>query len=422
MKKFDFRKIFVYIYAFYIIYSPNILARYLDSSIVLFLIAFLQLGMYILSGKKIIKLLTKYGLIFCISIFLISIYFALVAIYNGISITDIEGLRIVQNNMPIVYMINISFLINYLKKLKYTKLDMFNFIFNICLIQGIICILMFLISDFRQIALDLYYFNRNENYWITSSRIYGITNDYTYGTPIFHGLICSVITILALCKSKKYLLYLPFIIFAILINGRTGLLIYAICLVLIFIVYLIKTGKVLKVFSYLFLFVGLIIVLLSILKVSAPSTYQFIINFFNDTKSLFVDDKLSGNYQYLFDNMLFFPKGLKLIFGSGFKVYAGGGSEFGVYEHSDIGYVNDLFLGGIVLASTLYLTYYKFICKNKENTKEFRLINKLISISIIVLILIANYKGEVFRSSVVISGILYLKQIFYKNMDGELNE
>lgn len=412
-------KIMLYIYAFYIIYSPNFFIGIgIDSIYILFFLALIQMIVYIKQKKKIKDLLSKFGIIFCLSIFLLSIYFVIVALFNGKSIIDIQGIRIVQNNMPIIYFINISFLIYYLKNLNYNSDKMINFFINVVMIQCIICLLTMIFPLFRNFSLDIYYYGRTENYWITKTRIFGLTYDYTYGTPIFHGMVSVFICILGILKNKKYFLYLPFLLLSIFMNGRTGLLIFAVSFFLCLIVYAISTKNIKKFLLYCFFALILILTGLYLIKILAPYTFNFIKVFIDDTVLFITGQGLSGNYDILFNEMLFFPKGIHLFFGHSEKVFYTSGSFYERFGNSDIGYVNDLFLGGLIFALFMYLIYYLYIYKIYKNQKN--LFGRLIFVNMIVTLILANFKGEVFRSSVILSGIFFFcKMLLEKNEEDD---
>lgn len=78
-------------------------------------------------------------------------------------------------------------------------------------------------------------------------------------------------------------------------------------------------------------------------------------------------------------------------------MYARGGIQYGETRSSDIGYVNDIFMGGIFYCSILYSGYIILIHRAKKgySRKTFeRSYFSLLALSIILI----NLKGEYFRS------------------------
>lgn len=412
---------FIYIYAFFIIYSPNIFKSIgIESYYLLAVLAFFQLAVYILKRKKIVNLLTKNGLVFACSIFMLSICYIIIALINGADLLDFNRLRIIQNNMPIICLINVAFLVHYLKKLNYDSEKMLCFVFNVVLIQSIICVLMLIIPQFRNIALYLY---DNDNIFITSVRIYGISSDYTYATPIFHGVISSIMTIYAILKNKrKYFLYIPFFAIAIFFNGRTGLLIYIFTILVCLLIIGIKKKKIFSIIKFLTIGIVCSIVLINILSYVAPNSYWFVKSFVEDTVNLIFQRELTGNYVALFDSFVFFPEGIKLLIGYSTQVIGTKGYAYGIYKSSDIGYINDIFLGGIIYATSLYTIYLNFIKKKISRTNSNYFMFNLFSIILILSLIIANYKGEIFRSTIMVTCIFLIKLIFINDMECDKNE
>lgn len=394
----------LYLYAFYIIYIPNLFANFgIEYVHILYIIFGLQLAYFIYKKNSIKELIGKNGMRFCIAILFLSLYFVIVAIANGTSLTDLVGLRIIQNNLPIVCYFNISFLLRYLKKMNYTNHGIIDFFFRVMSIQGIICILMLIFPPIRSIALNLY--PLSDNPAITNFRIYGITFDYTFGMQILHGVFSTIVCVFAILKNKKYFKYLPFVLIPSILNGRTGLLVFLLTFVIFIVVYCIKNKKLKNMFKYaLFLLVFLILGAF-VLKKYFPYTYNSFNDFIMDTIDLLTGKGTSGNYSVLINDMLFFPKGIHLIFGHGIKVF----DNVQPFGNSDIGYVNDVFLGGIVYAILLYLIYISLFSKilNKKNSS---LLHKMLFLIIIVSLFMINIKGEAFRSMTILNGIFFIVQ------------
>lgn len=414
MNKFKIKKyikiVLLYIYAFFIIYMPKIPELLGISSHLIALGLLITMGAIQLINriKNRYFLVSKNIAILIIGIFLSSIYFVIVAF------TSSNELRLLQNNFIIIQILNITIIISELSHMKYNRMEIIKFILNITLIQGIISILMVLFPAFKQVAVKLYLIgSASENIFITSKRIYGISGDYTYFTPIYHGIIANLVCVLPIFKGWKYLLYLPFILITILLNGRTGFAMFIIGTIISYIVLFYKQKIIKKVVKYAFIFTVVCIMSLSVIKIAAPDTYKWIASGVEDTVNLIMYKELEGNYSSLFDEMLYLPEGKDLIIGKGHRVYAQEGREKG-YIPSDIGYVNDLFMGGIIYITILYISIVKFIFyKNKNIIKEndFYHINMAMSVSMLIIILISNYKGECMRSGGILLGVVLIKII-----------
>jgi len=394
----------IYIYGFYVFYFPEVSSFIgISSHLVLIGLFFLLLPIVFVIKKREITKVNKNLLLLLIGIVVSIIYFIIRA-----SVVN-EDTRILQNGFIILQIIHVSFLIIFLKKYGKTTDELIKFPLNLALFQSFICIMMVVFPSLKGVALDLYYKGQPENIFISANRIYGISNDYTFFTPAYHGILCTVALIYSIIQKWKYIVYIPFLLINILLNGRIGLVVFFVGALSAMFYLLIKGKSRTKVISYLFLSILSIISLLAIAKSIVPTTYNWIMLGINDTMSFLLDNELNGNYSALLDDMLFFPP--NLIFGEGFRVYAGSGSAHGYYG-SDIGYVNDMFMGGILYIGILYLSIYWFILKVNTRTikKEF-LLNKTISFSLLLMLLIANFKGESMRSGLIILIVVYIKLV-----------
>ena len=163
---------------------------------------------------------------------------------------------------------------------------------------------------------------------------------------------------------------------------------------IIIITTLIFTGKInRKILKYIVLGIVLLIIILQLIRIAIPKTYNFINSMITDTVNLITGDELTGNYQALFGYMLYWPEGIYFIIGEGNRVYANLD-----YIQSDIGYVNDMFMGGLIYIVILYGTIITFLMKkNKEDNKLQNQLNLLISLISAATLLIANYKGETMK-------------------------
>lgn len=394
--------IFIYLYAFFVFYMPELNGILgIRSHILLTGLLFILIPFFV-NGKLNVN---KELFYLCVGIVISSVFFGVRALTSG------NELRFLQNNFIIIQAIHISFIIKCLRQKGYTKDDQIKFILNIALFQSFICILMLIIPPFREIALNLYYNGKQENIYISASRIYGISGDYTFFTPVFHGLLSVVASVYAILKNYKYLYYIPFFLISILLNGRIGLIVFAFGMMSALLVLLFRGKSISKIIIYVFSFIMTLTISLFLIKFIVPNTFYWIQSGLQDTLALFSDNKLSGNYESLLNTMLYWPEGTNLIWGEGYRVYG----EFGLLHGkipSDIGFVNDMFMGGILYIVLLYGAIIRFVLKKNKNTNQSsRVLNIVLSVSMLTVLLISNYKGESMKSGLILLGVIYLKLI-----------
>jgi hypothetical protein len=398
----------IYVYAFFVIYMPRfsdlIIGLPIEYVSVLFLCAIIIPYVLIIKQKVTININV---LVLITGIFASSIYFALRAILS------LNELRLMQNNFVIVQILHLVIIIGILSNLGYKKEDKIKFLLNLGLVQGLICILMIVIPGFREFALSLYYMGKEQNIYISASRIYGISGDYTFFTPAFHGILASVACIFALLKNYKYLGYVPFLLLTILLNGRIGLIVFVAGTAIGYFLILIRGRLLIKIARYGAIFVIVIMLSLLVVQIAAPSTFSWITSGLQDTVSLFSNKGLNGNYKALLDDMLYLPTDMSLLWGEGHRVFGSDGASRGYYP-SDIGFVNDLFMGGIIYISILYGSIFVFLLTTalyRDYDKAYSTINKVMPFVLICTMMFSNYKGEAMRGGTILVGAILISLI-----------
>ena len=107
-------------------------------------------------------------------------------------------------------------------------------------------------------------------------------------------------------------------------------------------------------------------------------------------------------------SFLTFPTGVvHWLFGYGFRLYGTQAMIHG-YASSDIGYINDLFMGGLLYVVLLYASIFFFIYVTGYRNRG----SRILIVPYTMMLLIANYKGEAMRSGLILTAILALIYLF----------
>src|SRR5665648_1022580 len=125
-------------------------------------------------------------------------------------------------------------------------------------------------------------------------------------------------------------------------------------------------------------------ILLNIIESNAVNTYNWVINGLGEI-GYFLTGNSIGYFDVLINKMIIFPEGFGLLFGKGVSLF---GIEKG---SSDVGFINSLWIGGLLLTVLVYgglLTFYVYPIKYKDT------IIKCISLTIVLAFLVANIKGS----------------------------
>lgn len=218
-------------------------------------------------------------------------------------------------------------------------------------------------------------------------RFYGLAINLSSAYGYMQGLVAAL-CLLKLDKThKRYALYFLTLVISVFVNARTGIVpvfLTIIYLIMNFVVKF-KVGKLLKT-SILAIFA--LYAIISTLKL-LPDVNEFVIDFF-DQISLMLFEEDDGFKNSAYFTMLKFPESLVgIIFGEGHSIYG-----IGAGDSSDIGYVNQIFIGGLVFA--LLLVIYEIVLYVKIRNRSGEIVYSTI---FFFSILIFNYKGFNFYDS-----------------------
>lgn len=104
-------------------------------------------------------------------------------------------------------------------------------------------------------------------------------------------------------------------------------------------------------------------------------------------------DNGTDSVSKLTNTMWFLPESLFLLFGTGHTVYEATG-----YSHSDIGYVNDLWLGGLIGSLLLYIPFiYMFL---KAFRSKYHQLDRILVVFLLLSFFIANIKTVIISYNV----------------------
>lgn len=203
--------------------------------------------------------------------------------------------------------------------------------------------------------LDIY------NY-MAQFRLYGFASGLTFATPVVESFLTVIALYLAFCKGFKYIFFVPLLVFAGVINARTSLIVIAIG-VIIFALQGCRLNfkHIVKNICVIVCVVALVIGGISLIKQYASLTYEWIETGFDETANFLTKGDATGDYfSYMVsDTRHDLPGGPRIIIGYGARVQ-------GSYKYSnptDIGYINDIWLGGILYCTVIYILFARFIWK-----------------------------------------------------------
>jgi hypothetical protein len=338
-----------------------------------------------------------------IATFLSSIYLMVIQAVNGVHIESIVDLRFVQNNLVNILILNVAIIVDKLQKRGYTKKKSIELLLWLGSFQGLFSIAGLFIPSIRAISHSLYQASGGDNVFVMESRIFGLSGEFTYGTPIYHGILAGVAFYFLIRDRVNYVVPILLIVTAAGMNGRTGLVVFVAMMAhTLFITYG-RRGNVLGIAALLSAALIAYFTAMTILSRISPPTHRFIQNFVLDTQNFIIHGETTGNYGVLVEEIGHAPEGIAFVFGTGEHFYDGADSF-----RSDIGFTNDLFAGGLLYIFVLYLIFFAFILRNSGG-------RLLLSVELVVVFCLANLKGEVLRSSIILFIFLFMTLLYNRS-------
>lgn len=278
---------------------------------------------------------------------------------------------------------------------KMTISDLFDLLLIVAVAQSLIVLATFIFPNLKEIILHTFYYNTyvvGEFSHVANSRIFGFTGNFTYAMPVVQGFMAFVAFVYAVTKTTKYFIYIPLLLFSAAVNARVGLVVFAISIIVFMMLYLpnIDIRKAIGVLrAIVFVLLGIIIVIYFIGTQSA-ALKDWILRAYQEIKALFAGEAIG--YFSALERFIFFPEGIDLVFGIGHDYF---NVSHTIYQSStDVGYVNDLFLGGIVFVLFLYSAFLKLYLSWQDNSC---IESRYFPITIVLVSLVLNIKGYAFR-------------------------
>lgn len=383
---------FVFIvFMFLFIYYPPILNINMLHIIAILSYVYLVFHYKIIASNKILNILS--GNI-C-KIMIVCVYSIIIAIINTGFLSDTIGflqlfLEVIPSSIAAAL---------YMKKKKYTLYDSMNLLIILGIIQGVIAILAFAFPSLQQFLVQRaihYGFNASKYNSFLDRRYYGLAYNLVTYVPVLQSFLAVISLKLAIDRNKKYFIALPILIFSAIINGRSSTIIILIGLVLLILEQIIKrqSYKFIKLIAVFSIGVYVIYYFIGKLELVSYRAYTWISEGLWEIFFFITERNMEGSFFSTLNSWkLYIPSGMKFIFGIG-ELSIGGNSS---YIATDIGYINYLWLGGIILLVLLHIYYFDMIIQMYQIGRNRK--NSLIifySIFFIITCVIFNIKMPVF--------------------------
>lgn len=210
----------------------------------------------------------------------------------------------------------------------------------------------------------------------------GLTSEYAFVMAIM-----TVVGLIYNYKNKWFVLVVPFALIATLLNARTGFII----IIMGIIVYLIRSRRI--GLSIAIIIIGIIVYsnisdIILLIFGEQENTYLWINGFIEYTNDYAHGDVSSGALSVLLSEMIWFPNNLVgWLLGEGISLFHGS-QIYGYMMSSDIGFINQLFQGGLIYCALLYYLVL-IICKRLKIRNQ-----DILYLFVLLSFFIINFKGS----------------------------
>lgn len=386
------RKIGIALILFYICYFPPILGfrslRVLAVVSILYLVINLRI---IPIYYKLGKLMSAYSI--CAGI---AVWLAVIIMVCGQSLGALYAYV-----YWIIAVIPASLMVGMLVRKSGGNLDMLvDCILFAGLLQSAITLLSFISPSVKSMllarlsaagVLDLEYYG-----YYVGMRLYGYADGLTYATPVLQAFLAMLAFHCSIKKNIKYGLLIPPLLFSAIINARTSLVIVAVCGAIMLAQSKGFTARrLMRIIVMAFVSLVALVAGILVLQVLAPNTYLWIVDGASQILLFFGGDHDSGYFSYLIDaNRWILPKGIELVFGAGTRIMGSNPTGY----HSDVGYVNDIWLGGTIYCAVVYslvFYYLRALKSSRASDVEMRGLLRYLVYAYLVCFIFLNLKGYI---------------------------
>lgn len=246
---------------------------------------------------------------------------------------------------------------------------------NCCLaagvVQSILAIIAFISpnikNQFISSMINGHVFEEETYTYEKLYRLFGYSSGLTFGMPVLQAFLTMLTIYLAVNYKKKYIVIAPFLAFSAIINARTSFVVFIVCAVVILIQ---RNGddikKLTRITALIVLGAVIVSVVLPFLS-NNEDTLKWVNTGFDEIQRFLQGDVEQGYFLYLTNKQRWiFPEGIRWVFGVGARVM--GNNKY--HSATDIGIVNDMWLGGIVYVVLIYTLFLKYTKRIKEIGKR----------------------------------------------------
>lgn len=380
------------------------------------------------SGKLSLKVMQESGMFsFYKILFFMTAYLIIISVIDSLFIdrADLIGNRLrVINQLAVLTLIELIcvwFVLQFSKEHGFAFDDLLECVAIAGSMQGMCSLLAYLFPQIRNLFLT-YNSSIFSNLYVIERRGYGFSamllDTYGYGM----GLIAGLALLSGHLPTWKKAIYISLAMLSVLLNARTGLIVFLIAIV----IYLFrardrKTGFIKSIFAILavyLIYTYALPWLMSILRSSQNITIRWAGDGIFDAYQLFTTRGELNDATFLSDFSHLPTNFFEMMFGSGHNVY-GLVSILGF--HSDVGYINLLWefgvFGSFIVLLNLILLFYKSYRVSDSITKYSVIFLAISYFIVMIKAILIGYNPGVVVTYIVCFALIFFRPGLSENSD-----
>lgn len=249
-------------------------------------------------------------------------------------------------------------------------------VIQVALLQALFALMALLIPAVQHFfVVKMISYGYSEVYSTLSAyRMYGFSNALTNATPVVQSIIAIMSVWFAINKNKKYYFAALLIMISAVINARISIVIFGIGIIVLLISRTLSFwGRVKIIFVALLACVFVVGILLPAIQSMSPLTYEWVTEGFNELASFkFGNTSYASNsyFGYLVnaDRFILPDDIVSLCVGKGYSIMS---IKNPSGYQSDVGYICDIWTGGIFYIVILYTFFFLLLTKLRKHSNAF---------------------------------------------------
>lgn len=274
------------------------------------------------------------------------------------------------------------------------EVSVWNYLIAAGMLQVLISILAFAIPDLQDLIIQrmLSYGFKDVIVKMSRHRMFGFSYTMAFAMPVVQAVLAAVCVYKAFTERLRYLILVPFLLFSSIINARVGIVVF----IMASVIALLGSAKI--TLKNLIVFLAVIAMIFAVPKVfthflEGSATFDWLEEGVNEmTDFLFEDEVSDGYFSYATDKQRYkAPEGIGFFFGTG-NISTRGNKNYA----SDIGFINDMWLGGIFYVISVLVYFSLRTDKIMQYYFAGKSISVLVSVLTIAMLMVINIKGRCF--------------------------